>query len=255
MSTSQSLLLAYNMEDLSLYLPLASDFDSENLISSTSPIISMTADPKIFNLDMSFNRHPSTLIDSALHFNSDIDPLQKLSPGPRPVPSPLPLCPDVHQYQALFQTWAFPIRTDGPRGLTWGPYAHEPDEEGDAPGLSSPTDNCLSIRSESTISEDEESEVFELSPVKHQRIFPILRVPRHLPPAMRLVMRAAIPGPKKRGRKLSGSGSTRLKRAIDHVVLVSPSLCGSFKKSRQTTFDHHQYDFGQSSRQSDSLYT
>lgn len=87
----------------------------------------MTADASKFQLDLGFNRY-GTQQDDGRNFACDIDPLaiadEELT---RPSAPLIRQGRSKREWRSYFVThfekWSFAVRTDPPRGLTWGPYA------------------------------------------------------------------------------------------------------------------------------------
>ncbi|KAH9812627.1 hypothetical protein DFH28DRAFT_899092 [Melampsora americana] len=150
-----------------------------------TPPISMTADPVKFTLDLSFNRHGSnTNMDK--RFACSIDPLAPLPSFQRNRLNTSHIDENAthEQWKALYGKWSFPIRTDSPRGLTWGPY-HIASDIDVSPSTSI---GLLSSRGtkRSRTSSNAENDLLATEP-KRQRLIPILRLPRK-PLIVRLVM-------------------------------------------------------------------
>ncbi|EGG01964.1 uncharacterized protein MELLADRAFT_78903 [Melampsora larici-populina 98AG31] len=146
------------------------------------PPISMTADPVKFTLDMSFNRHGSNT-NLEKRFACSIDPLAPpTSSQSRSDTSSIGENAGEEEWKALYSKWNFPVRTDSPRGLTWGPYHTTPDMTPSTSTASLPSSGIKRLRTSSNA--ENKSMVTE---PKRQRLVPILRLPRN-PLIVRLVM-------------------------------------------------------------------
>ncbi|KAH9822255.1 hypothetical protein DFH28DRAFT_1092319 [Melampsora americana] len=90
--------------------------------------ICLTADGSKFHLDMSFNRDGPHR-DHQDRSIREIGPLDSPSgvEGPPLIPSNIVNHASRRQWREHFAKWDFPIRTDSPRGLTWGPYPLTPE--------------------------------------------------------------------------------------------------------------------------------
>lgn len=135
------------------YLPPPS---LERRVPSTTPI-ALTADASKFRLDMAFNRDGPKR-DHNVRFTSEIDP-KTLPPTvevPRLIASDVQEHADELEWSRHWEKWAFPIRRDAPRGLTWGPYRTTP---------------------EVSLNRSAEEETLLEEPIRRQ-IFTILRSPR-----------------------------------------------------------------------------
>ncbi|KAG0152368.1 hypothetical protein CROQUDRAFT_649762 [Cronartium quercuum f. sp. fusiforme G11] len=90
-----------------------------------SPSPALSSENANFGLNMSFNRHGPTT-DPETRFACDLDPLVSAPTfkSHRPVPSEVMENATPEEWMSHFQRWTFPIRTDRPRGLTWGPFAN-----------------------------------------------------------------------------------------------------------------------------------
>lgn len=150
------------------------------LSSSTpsTPVRVMRSEPSRFKLDLSFNRH-GTQKDDRQSFDHEIDPSQVICQGTSFSPSGVEEVEWVEEeWYHHFLKWNFPIRTDSPRGLSWGPYA-KPSKLNLRPGRStSPSSTFCGTKRELEleIPEPEES----LHQPKRRRIIPILRPPTPL---------------------------------------------------------------------------
>lgn len=96
--------------------PLTSDSLNLNTKSGSSTLSKC-------KFDLSFNRHGPS-VDLTRRYACNIDPLaQSTSPEPLPVsPSIISSDPSPEEWSSHYRQWAFPIRTDPPRGLIWGPF-------------------------------------------------------------------------------------------------------------------------------------
>lgn len=170
---------------------------------SSNPLIGIPSNPPPkFNLDMSFNRHPIGT------FSSDPDPFSLEPAHTLPIPTPTFDHDDEPSEDELVEAlarWKFSIRTDHARGLIWGPFKDLPDDDDhlDAPKPSSvPT---LTQASPLTPSKP-------TSPIRRQRIFPILRSPIliHIKPKRPSSTRAtsSTTTPNLKRSRQSSSGST-----------------------------------------------
>ncbi|KAH9819517.1 hypothetical protein DFH28DRAFT_1093557 [Melampsora americana] len=117
-------LLGNSSGDWTDYLPPPS---LERRVPSTTPIC-LTADASKFRLDMAFNRDGPKR-DYNDRSTSEIDPktIPSIVEGPRLIPSDIPENADEQEWRNHLKKWAFPIRKDAPRGLTWGPYHVTPE--------------------------------------------------------------------------------------------------------------------------------
>lgn len=119
-----------------------------------------------FPLNMAFNRDNTQryLIDGATR---EIGPMDSTSgvEAPGLIASNLPSHASRRQWREHYAKWTFPIRTDAPRGLTWGPYSLSPDT------------------SPKRLAEDSAS----VQEAKRRRIFAILP-----PPRQRLIVKLKI---------------------------------------------------------------
>lgn len=98
---------------------------------------SMISDSKKFKLDLSFNRienlndqqfckSPKSLTSNQIrnHHQDLLLPPLPVSPLPSPsIKNDKPI--NSKELKKIYSTWKFPIRTDSPRGLTWGPFRDE----------------------------------------------------------------------------------------------------------------------------------
>ncbi|EGG04636.1 uncharacterized protein MELLADRAFT_108314 [Melampsora larici-populina 98AG31] len=97
---------------------------------------SMISDSKKFKLDLSFNRienlndqlqckSPKSLnSNQKQHQDQDLLPTLPVSPLPLlSIKNDKPI--NSKELKKIYSNWEFPIRTDSPRGLTWGPFKDE----------------------------------------------------------------------------------------------------------------------------------
>lgn len=197
-----------------------------------TPPISMTADPVKFKLDLSFNRHgPKTNIEK--HFACSIDPLAPTPPSRRnrPKTSCIEENASEEEWKALYAKWSFPIRTDSPRGLTWGPY-HNTSEM--TPSTSIGTLPSAGTKRPRTSSNAENQS--SGTEVKRQRLVPILRLPRNP-----LIIRLATPPPQTISHLNSTEAVLPCQTPTSMTctetltnVLVSPTASRPLAKSRIT---------------------
>lgn len=176
-------------------------------------------------LDLSFNRHHESKTYSQTQDSSEIDPFtipDHLSDPPTPTTSREPLAEEL---QAHYQTWTFPIRTDSPRGLIWGPF---PNEESNK--IEKSSSSRKRTTPERVIGPDH----------KRRQIFAILRPFRHQPvdqPIFKTISKPTVIQSKI--TKLSSRRRSLVKHSIDQEaklvhVSVSPSKIKFKQQSRIT---------------------
>ncbi|EGG07901.1 uncharacterized protein MELLADRAFT_85211 [Melampsora larici-populina 98AG31] len=157
-------LLGNSSGDWTVHLPPPS---LERRVPSTKPIC-LTEDASKFHLDMSFNRDGPKR-DQHHRFTDSIGPktLPGLVEGPRLITSDISEDANRTEWRSYLGRWSFPLRTDPPRGLTWGPYYD-------------PTDLSLKRLAEENVYSEEP---------KRRRIITILRLPEVQP---RIVIKLRI---------------------------------------------------------------
>ncbi|EGG08046.1 uncharacterized protein MELLADRAFT_105391 [Melampsora larici-populina 98AG31] len=146
-------LLGNSSGDWTRYLPPPS---LERRVPSTKPIC-MTEDASKFHLNMAFNRDGPER-DQNVRFTCGVGPktLPPTVQGPKLIASDISDDADRSEWRQHWRKWAFPLRTDAPRGLTWGPYY---------------------VRPMASLKRSAEDVTLSKEP-KRQRIFAILRSPR-----------------------------------------------------------------------------
>ncbi|EGG10397.1 uncharacterized protein MELLADRAFT_103376 [Melampsora larici-populina 98AG31] len=201
-------LLGNSSGDWTAHLPPPS---LERRVPSTKPIC-LTEDASKFHLDMSFNRDGPQR-DHHHRFTDSIGPktLPGLVEGPGLITSDIPEDANRSEWRRYLGKWTFPLRTDPPRGLTWGPY-YDPRE----------------VSLKRLAEENSDSQV-----PKRRRIITILRLPEVQP---RILIKLKIN--KNLLRKKSIKKENQIHQIQDQEILVKSTLAGSRKRdlSSQSSF-------------------